>query len=113
MKNKLLKEIQSYKELPEPYLSIAKHIGVENTLILASKFGGSMLYLPGLTSINRQIRNRRIQEEFTGYNLRSLARKHRISIRRAQQIVKGIRLKTENPNNSKHVQLSLFDFDAK
>lgn len=115
LKNKLLKEIQSYKDLPEPYMTIASLIGIENTLILANKLGGESLYLPRLTSVNRQIRNRQIQEEFTGYNIRHLARKHRISVRRVQQLVKDIKPKEKSKKSTKneHYQISLFDFETK
>lgn len=111
MKNKWLSEIRSYEELPEPYSTIANLIGVENTLILASKLGGESLYLPRLSTLHRQIRDRRIQEEFTGYNIRQLARKHHISAKRVQQIVKDLKPKRKRnqEQNKNQYQLALFD----
>jgi len=81
MKDKWISEIRSHDDLPEPYNTIAALIGVKNTLLLASKLGGESLYLPHLSTLNRNIRNRQIQEEFTGYNIRTLARKHHISVK--------------------------------
>ncbi|WP_104372427.1 Mor transcription activator family protein [Desulfocucumis palustris] len=111
MNKKLVKDICSTNDLPELYMTIASLIGLENTLLLAGKLGGESVYFPRLTSLNRYARNRRIQEEFTGYNIRSLAKKHHISIRRVQQIVKDIKPKDKGKKSADRrlIQPSLFD----
>jgi len=115
MKNKWLNEIRS-EELPEPYMTIAGIIGIENTLKLASKLGGESLYLPRLTTIRRRIRDRQIQEGYTGYNMRSLAKKYKISVRRVQQLVKDIRPKTRSKKqktaNNEYCQMTMDDFET-
>lgn len=121
MKNKFLKEIKSYKDLPEPYMTIASRIGIENMLILIEEFGGESVYIPRLTTLKNKIRDLNIKNEYTGYNARTLARKYGISLRRVQQIVKDVKqqakknssrnklVDSESDGIVRYKQLSLFD----
>lgn len=106
-----LEKIQNSGDLPEPYSTIAELIGVDNTLLLVSKMGGEHLYLPRLSTLRRQVRDKNIQNEYTGYNIRQLARKYRISVRRVQQLVKGLTPQHKTERRADYEQLSLFDTD--
>lgn len=64
------------EDLPEPYRRMADLIGVEHAVVVAREYAGSSIYLPKLDSALRAIRDRRIRSEFTGYNVRELARRY-------------------------------------
>ena len=91
IKNKWLNEIQSHEELPNLYQIITDLIGIENTLKLAELLGGETIYFPSPTALSRLVRNKRIQEEFNGYNERSLARKYNLSTKRISQLVRDVK----------------------
>jgi|GEM_PF-925261 len=112
-KHSWITEITSIEDLPEPYSIIASLIGIENTMLLASKLGGDSIYFPNLSTIRRQIRNRKIIAEYTGYNIRSLARKHHISVKRVQQIVKDLKPKRKSRQeaSNQYHQVPLFDIE--
>lgn len=103
-------DIGGPEDLPEPYDTIAELVGVESAVLLADKLGGELLYLPCLSTLRRQVRDRNIKKEFTGYNTRSLAKKHRISVQRVRQIVKDIKPKRQKPEKPKLIceQIRLF-----
>lgn len=89
-------EISGPEDLPEPLATIAEVVGVEKAIVLVDKFGGERIYIPCLSTLRRQVRDRKIKKEFNGYNLRTLARKHRLSTQRVKQIVKDIKPKRKN-----------------
>lgn len=96
-KGKWLNEILS-TELPEPYSSLADIIGLDNTILLAGKMGGSTLYLPKIDTLYRGVRDKKIRKEFTGGNYNSLAKKYGLTERRIRKIVNdliGKRIKKE------------------
>lgn len=80
----------STAELPEPYSSIADIIGLDNTLLLAGKMGGSTLYLPKIDTVYRSARDKKIRDEFTGGNYATLAKRHRLTERRIRNIVSDL-----------------------
>jgi len=67
--------------------AIAEEIGADNLLKLSDMIGGSNFYLPKKERILRPIRDKRIREEYTGYNSAELSRKYNISQRWVQEIV--------------------------
>ena len=66
---------------------IAEEIGIENMLKLCTQFGGSTLYMPKRDSVIRELRNRRICEEFNGYNKKELCKKYQVSGRWIDEII--------------------------
>lgn len=78
----------SIDELPEPYKSMAELIGIDNTLTLAGKMGGSNIYIPKIETLYRGIRDKKIFDEFTGSNYAALSKKYGITERRVRNIVK-------------------------
>lgn len=97
MKRKWTTEISGPEELPETLATIAELIGLENAIKLVEKLGGDRIYFPCLSTLRRQVRNRKIQNEFTGYNLRTLAQKYRLSVQSIKNIVKNVQPKRKSP----------------
>lgn len=92
-------------DLPEPYRQIAQLVGVQNTVRLADSFGGTHLYLPKVESALRALRDRKIREEFNGYNHKELAKKYVLTEKWVREIVSS--LEVRDPN-----QLDLFSVIA-
>ena len=65
--------------LPEVYEQIARLIGIESTLVLAELFGGEQVYFPKIETITRPMRDKKIIEEFDGYNFSELAKKYNLT----------------------------------
>jgi len=78
------------EDLPEPYGQIAQMIGLENTIKLAHDFGGTITYFPKLDSIIKPLRDRKIREEFNGYNHECLAKKYNLTVQWIREIVSVI-----------------------
>ncbi|MDD2468712.1 MAG: Mor transcription activator family protein [Desulfobulbus sp.] len=68
---------------------IAEVIGVEQTVALSRLLGGTWLYICGMDSIERTIRNRRIRDEYDrgGVTAVDLARQFGLSQRMIQNIL--------------------------
>lgn len=78
----------SASELPEPFKVLADLIGIDNTLILAGKLGGSNIYIPKINTLYRGVRDKKICDEFNGKNYAALAKKYGVTERRVRNIVK-------------------------
>lgn len=76
----MLKELTP-EMLPGFYGQIARAIGAEAFYRLAETTGGTTVYIPKPESILRPVRDRRIREEFNGYNHRALADKYGVTER--------------------------------
>nr|DAZ25998.1 MAG TPA: Mor transcription activator family [Caudoviricetes sp.] len=63
-------------DLPEPYRTIAEICGVEDTIQLAKIFSGEQVYFPKYDTVYRPLRDKKIIEEFDGYNFKRLAKKY-------------------------------------
>lgn len=104
-------------DLPEPYAEMARVVGVSTVVDLARAMGGSMLYLPKLESLMRMVRDKRIRDEFTGYNIKPLAKKYGITERRVRSIVAGVVPGPKSQKNKKKRkydpnQITLFNVEA-
>ena len=75
--------------LPEIYQELVHAVGMEVTLKLGREFGGMSLYLPKIETSLREWRDENIRREFTGANVRQLARKYRLTGARIRQILGG------------------------
>ncbi|BFH17932.1 hypothetical protein WJ0W_007093 [Paenibacillus melissococcoides] len=94
--------------LPMPYRKYAEWIGLDNLITLASKAGGDHVYIPTLDFFFRRVRDRRIIQEYDGYNHREIAQKYELSERRVREICDGILPVTPRRDEN---QLQLFDDD--
>ncbi len=68
------------------YKEIAEMIGTDNLLKLSSLIGGSTFYLPKQKQILRPLRDKKIREEYNGYNSLELSQKYDVSERWVQQV---------------------------
>ena len=80
-------------------------IGIEAVVKLMELFGGEAIYFPKLQRVIRACRDRKIYQEFDGFNLRALAVTYDLSTRQIRAIIDEQRRK--NPK-SKVKELDLF-----
>lgn len=66
-------------DLPEIYCQIMNEIGLDNTIKIAKLFGGQYVYFHKAESVERPLRDRKIREEFNGYNYDELAKKYNLT----------------------------------
>jgi len=62
-------------------------IGFVALLSLAKNYGGKRIYIPKYDSIARAARNRLIKTEFTGNNVRQLAKRYQLTTTRIKTIL--------------------------
>lgn len=67
------------EELDEKNKDIAKIIGIENLLLLCEYFGGTRIYVNKLDHVTAILRNRKIKEEYNGYNSQHMVRKYNLT----------------------------------
>jgi hypothetical protein len=75
--------------LPKSLKMISQIIGLERTVELSEALGGTSVYICGVYSIERTIRNRRIRDEYDrgGTTVFSLARKFGLGQRTVEKIL--------------------------
>ena len=99
MKNQdWVKEIQA-ELLPEPYRKLSEEIGIENVIVLADEFQGTSVYFPKLDGLLKSLRDHRIRDEYTGNNVKDLARKYGLTEVWIRSILQ------ENPVESNKINL--------
>ena len=69
------------------YCTIAEEIGPANLLKLSRLVGGSSFYVPIEDRLLRPLRNKKIVEEYNGYNGKELAKKYGITPRMVYNII--------------------------
>ncbi len=67
---------------------MANLIGFKATLLLAVEYSGECVYFPKYSAVTRAARDRAINEEFTGANIKELSRKFNLTPRYIRKIVK-------------------------
>lgn len=76
------------EELPEPYQTLVRLVGMEATMAIAEEFGGLSLYFPKLDRLSARLRDERIRAEYKdGYTIQELARRYGLSDRRIREII--------------------------
>lgn len=83
-----MKEL-TLNELDEKNNEIAKIIGIDNLLLLCEYFGGTRLYINKLDHVTAILRNRKIKEEYNGYNSQQMVRKYNLTENQIQRILNG------------------------
>lgn len=86
MENELIKEVK-LEDLDDSYQLLAKAIGIEPLIRLAGVAGGTVLYIPKAESLLQHARDRRIIQEFNGYNYKELAVKYNLSETWVRQLI--------------------------
>ncbi len=77
------------EDLSGDQYDLAECIGLEAYIKLVRTFAGLPITIPMPNSINKNTRNRKIIEEFNGYNAKKLAKKYRLSKRRINELTAG------------------------
>lgn len=83
-----LKEMMEIKDLPESMQPVAELIGIDNLMKLSNYAGGYEIYIPVEEALVRNVRNKRILDEYTGYNGKELALKYGITERMIYSILR-------------------------
>jgi Mor family transcriptional regulator len=81
-----MKEL-TLNELDEKNKEIAKIIGIDNLLLLCEYFGGTRLYVNKLDHVTAVLRNKKIKEEYNGYNSQQMVRKYNLTENQIQRIL--------------------------
>lgn len=81
-------EIISISDFPEKYQCIVEIVGIEKALEIARIMGGTLQYIPKLDDIDRKVRNEKIRQEFTGFNIPELASRYGLTEVQIRNIVK-------------------------
>ncbi len=74
--------------MPKQHQTLLEIIGIEATLALCKDMGGEYYYIPKIDGALRNVRNKRIKEEFNGGNINELAHKYGISTVQIRSILK-------------------------
>lgn len=77
-------------DLDEEQQQLAELIGLDNYVKLVEVYGGISIYIPKPDRLERAERDKKIREEFDGYNYRELAIKHQLTEVRVRSIVSDI-----------------------
>lgn len=94
----LLKELRQ-EDLTETVQMIAKIIGKEKLLELSYYVNGTEIYIPPPDTLLKNPRNRKLREEYNGYNAKELAKKYDLT----EDYVKKL-MRTFDPK-----QMSIFE----
>jgi Mor family transcriptional regulator len=75
-------------DLPEEFRAVARLIGMPAALALVNGFAGCQLYVPKLETLTRQLKQRRMYDDFVeNGNYKRVAVKYGLSESRTRQIV--------------------------
>lgn len=91
----------------EIYELMIELIGFENTLKLAEVFSGETVFFKKIETLIRPGRNRKILEEFNGYNFKELGKKYGLTEIAIRDICKDHILRVRNRPGEN--QMSFFD----
>ena len=99
----LLKKLTLDDILPN-FVDIAECIGLESFKELVKLCGGSLISIPTLKTILRDVRDRQIAAEFNGYNIRELAVRYDLSDTTIYDILKrnNISVGPRGPKSAKN-----------
>lgn len=79
----------SIDDLLETIQPIAEIIGIEKLLEVSHYTNGTEIYIPPPSSILKKARNRKIKEEYNGYNSKEISKKYEISEEQVRKIIRG------------------------
>lgn len=81
-------DVISVSDFPEKYQCIVEIVGIEKALEIARIMGGTLQYIPKLDDIDRKVRNEKIRQEFTGFNIPELAARYGLTEVQIRNIVR-------------------------
>lgn len=68
-----------YEDLNQEQQEFADLVGMDSFKALIREYGGTYLYIPKGDNVIRSTRNAMIKAEFTGSNIKELAKKYQLS----------------------------------
>lgn len=68
---------------------LAEVVGVEAAVEIVATYSGMVIYIPKLDSVYRAMRDRKIREEYDGYNSRQLAKRYNVTESWVRRLVGG------------------------
>ncbi|MDI3480807.1 MAG: hypothetical protein PWQ97_462 [Tepidanaerobacteraceae bacterium] len=74
-------------ELSWPYKELCELVGLDDTIAIARWFGGLSVYFPKYETVLRQLRDKKMLQEFDGKNFRELAMKYGLSESMVRNII--------------------------
>ena len=77
-------------DLKEQHRQYAEIIGVENLISLAKVYGGTNIYIPQMSELLKNQKYSLIIKDYTGGNIKELARKYNVSERTVYRLVRDI-----------------------
>lgn len=77
------------EDISERYRPVVEIIGVGKFIELSDYAKGDELYFPKVENIIAPARNRRIKEEWNGWNAKELADKYNLTVKQIENILKG------------------------
>lgn len=80
-------------EISDVFLQVIDLIGIENAIEICKLAGGDSLYIPVAKTLERPLRNKKIREEYNGYNSKTLSKKYKISESAVRWICKELKAK--------------------
>lgn len=83
-----MKEI-NINDLDEKNKEIAEIIGIDNFIKLSDAYGGTRIYVNKLDEVTKNIRDRKIKQEYNRYNINKLAKKYNLADESIRRILKG------------------------
>lgn len=86
---KALIEETTLEDIPDRYRPVAEIIGIEKFAELGDYAKGDEIYFPKVTAVIAKARNRRIKKEWDGSNMKELAEKYNITMKRIARILRG------------------------
>lgn len=66
---------------------IAELIGIENYIRLVKQYGGSNIYIPSASLLNRDVLEKQIKQQYNGDNAAELGKEYGLSARTIVRIV--------------------------
>lgn len=80
-------QLLRYEDLNQAQRDFADMVGIDVFKAMVHKFGGTYLYIPKEDNVVRPARDAMIRAEFTGGNIRELAKKYQLTEARIRSIV--------------------------
>lgn len=100
MEDRLLKELR-LENLQELHREIANVVGVDGMIKLSDYFGGTTIYIPKQRELVKNLVIEKIQEGYTGTNIRELAQKYDVSESFVYNALRGRLLKGAEKKEAK------------
>lgn len=76
------------EDLDERYKNIVERVGIKGFMELIKEVGGINFYVPKIDTFFKEARNKKIRQNYNGYNLKELSKKYNLTQRQIRNILK-------------------------